>query len=279
MRAEDIFESVELAIVCFEDYARRRGEPPEERPDVNASAIRYRRCLEADPGGSWVAEDGGRVVACALAILREGLWGLSLLVVHPDHQSAGIGRDVLARAHDYANGARGRVILSSTDTRAVRAYLKLGLAPHPCFKGHGVARGMTPADGVRDGGYADIPFTEEVDRFVRGAAHGADIATFLEMGSPFLVAPGRGYAMLRGDGRTVRLLAAYDEDAARDLLRTALARADGGETLVEFMSARQRWAIDVCLEAGLELTTDSGAVFLGGDVGPFAPYLPSGAFL
>jgi hypothetical protein len=29
----------------------------------------------------------------------------------------------------------------------------------------------------------------------------------------------------------------------------------------------------------LELRSDCGAVFLAGDVGPFAPYLPSGAYL
>jgi GNAT superfamily N-acetyltransferase len=279
MRAGDVLESVELAMVCFEDYARRRGEPLDARPDINVSAIRYHRCLDSDPGGSWVAEHDGRIVACALAILREGVWGLSLLVVHPDHQSAGLGREILARAHDYAAGARGRIILSSSDPRAVRAYLKLGLAPHPCLQGRGAPRRVTPADGVRQGGPEDIPFTEAVDRHVRGAAHGEDIATFLEMGALLLVAPGRGYAVLRGDGGTVRLLAAYEEEAARELLRTALARAEGRDTRVECMSARQRWAIDVCLEAGLELTTDSGAVFLGGDVGPFAPYLPSGAFL
>jgi hypothetical protein len=79
-------------------------------------------------------------------------------------------------------------------------------------------------------------------------------------------------------GGIVRLLAAFDADGAQDLLRTALARAEG-DALVEFMSADQRWAIDVCLEAGLEFASGSGAVFLGGDVGPFAPYLPSGAFL
>jgi hypothetical protein len=32
------------------------------------------------------------------------------------------------------------------------------------------------------------------------------------------------------------------------------------------------------LDAGLSLTND-GAVFVRGDVGPFRPYLPSGAYL
>jgi hypothetical protein len=35
----------------------------------------------------------------------------------------------------------------------------------------------------------------------------------------------------------------------------------------------------VCLEARLELLADEGCVFTGGDVGPFSPYLPSGAYL
>jgi GNAT superfamily N-acetyltransferase len=278
MRDEDVLPAVGLAVECFEDYARRRHEPPEPRPDYEVAAIRYRRCLETDPGGSWVAEHDGRVVACALAILREGVWGLSLLVVHPDHQSAGLGRDILARAHDYADGARGRIVLSSADPRALRAYLKLGLAPHPCLKARGTPRGLSAADGVREGGPDDIPFTAEVDRHVRGAAHGADIAAMLQMNSTLYVAPGRGYAVARGDG-ILRLLAAYDDDGARDLLRTVLARAGGRETNVDFLTARQRWAVDVCLEAGMELTTDAGAVFLDGDVGTFEPYLPNGAFL
>ena len=61
----------------------------------------------------------------------------------------------------------------------------------------------------------------------------------------------------------------------------ALARsaADGHDAMVEWISTAQAWAVDVCLDAGLELLARSGAVFLGGDVGPFQPYLPSGAYL
>jgi hypothetical protein len=35
----------------------------------------------------------------------------------------------------------------------------------------------------------------------------------------------------------------------------------------------------VCLDARLELRADAGCVFLGGDVGPFHPYLPTGSYL
>ena len=40
--------------------------------------------------------------------------------------------------------------------------------------------------------------------------------------------------------------------AARDLLRAALARAER-DPEIEWLSERQRWAFDVCLDAGLEL--------------------------
>ena len=41
-----------------------------------------------------------------------------------------------------------------------------------------------------------------------------------------------------------------------------------------WLTADQQWAIRTCVEAGLELRTNEGAVFIGGDVGPFTPYIP-----
>jgi hypothetical protein len=133
--------------------------------------------------------------------------------------------------------------------------------------------------GVRPGTLDDLPLTEAVDRTVRGAAHGGDIAAMLEAGSTLLVAPGRGYSVVK-QGQ-VRLVAALDEEAAVTVLRAALAHAaDAGDSaFVEWLTAGQQWAIGVCVEARLELRSNSGAVFLSGDVGPFRPYLPSGAYL
>jgi hypothetical protein len=91
------------------------------------------------------------------------------------------------------------------------------------------------------------------------------------------VLPERGYAIVR-DG-TIRLLAARDEDAAATVLRACLAANGARETSVEWITSAQNWAVAPCLEAGLELRMDIGAVFLAGDVGPFRPYLPSGAYL
>ena len=45
---------------------------------------------------------------------------------------------------------------------------------------------------------------------------------------------------------------------------------------VGWLRSAQRSAVDVAVDAGLELRL-GGGVFLRGDVGPFRPYLPGGA--
>ena len=173
-----------------------------------------------------MAERDGEVVGGALAIVREGVWGLSLLVVRPDAQSSGAGRELLARAFAYGDGARGHIVLASRDPRALRAYARLGLALHPAVMARGRAQ-IAAVPEVRPGTADDLPLTEAVDRFVRGAAHGEDILALVEAGSRLLVLPERGYAMVRG--AEVRLLAAFDEESAATLLRGCLAAADGAD--------------------------------------------------
>ena len=277
MREDDAHAAFELTCATFEDLARRHNEPSEPRPDPAQVLVRYSHLVRTDPDGAWVAEDEHGLAGCALALKREGVWGLSLLVVRPGLQSAGLGSDLLQHANQYAHDARGRIILSSPDPRALRAYARLGLEVHPSLFATGTPRAAAAPDGIREGTHADIPFTEAVDRHVRGAAHGADVGVQLQMGQTLLIAPERGYVVVGGG--EVRMLAAFDADAAGDLLRAALARADGARAVVGWLTASQQWAVRVCLEAGLELRAAYGAVFLDGDVGPFTPYLPSGAFL
>jgi predicted N-acetyltransferase YhbS len=280
LREDDLDQVYEVNSRSFTDLDRRSGgdypAPPQSR---EATIARLRRPLTTDPGGAWVAERGGAVIGCALALVREGLWGLSLLCVDPAAQSAGAGRELLARAHAYGKHARGRVVLASPDARALRAYARLGLALHPSVSAAGAPHGVEMPDGVRSGDLDDLRLTEAVDRHVRGAAHGGDIGEMLAAGATLLVAPERGYSVIR-DGH-LRLAAAFDDDGARTVLRAALAHTagEGRPAFVEWLSSAQQWAIDVCVEARLELRAGGGAVFLGGDVGPFRPYLPSGAYL
>src|SRR5689334_12571904 len=98
MRLEDVPTVHELNVTTFEAAAAARNQPPEARPDPALVHVRYGHLVTTDADGCWVAEEEGEIVGCALALRREDVWGLSLLIVRPDKQSHGIGRELLQRA-------------------------------------------------------------------------------------------------------------------------------------------------------------------------------------
>jgi GNAT superfamily N-acetyltransferase len=81
----------------------------------------------------WLAERDGRVLGFSRSILRDGVCELTELFVVPGEQSAGIGRELLARAFPArsapADGVRHRSVISSTDLPAMVRYLKAGVYP------------------------------------------------------------------------------------------------------------------------------------------------------
>jgi GNAT superfamily N-acetyltransferase len=239
---------------------------------------RQRHLLATDPGGCWVAERGGEVVGVALALVREGIWGLSLFAVSEAVRGRGIGRRLLDAALAHGPGARGGIILSSEDPRALRRYARAGFELRPCVAAAGIVRrdGLAGADGVREAGEDGLALADEISRHVRGAAHGDDLRVLLDSGR-MLTFEDRGYA-IHVDG-SIRILAARDDEAAATLLRAALhASPPGATVLVDFITAGHDWAVRTCLDAGLSLSPE-GPLFVRGELGPMRPYLPSGAFL
>ena len=278
MRADDVPAAHQIMLAAFADLERRLHEPPHEPPgDPEPAYVRHRRILATDPGGCWVAEDGDGPTGVALALIREGVWGLSLLAIRPDRQSGGLGRALLARALEYGESARGWIVLASADARALRAYAGAGFALHPSLSARGVPANPIGCADVRTWEPADHELAAAVDRAVRGAPHGADLDALAAGGAELLTLPGRGYAAHR-DG-DVKTIAAFDDAAAAVLLRSVLARLpEGGKAAVDWIAAPQQWAVEVAVAARLELRL-GGAVCLRGDVGPFRPYLPGGAYL
>jgi GNAT superfamily N-acetyltransferase len=249
--------------------------PARDQAERKARALlRFARYLELDPDGQWVAEIEGVVVGSANAILREGMWGLGLFAVAPEHQGRGVGRRLLDAALAYGDGARGGWIMSSEDPGAMRRYALAGFDLRPCVAAAGMLR--TDLSHVEVDESGDLRHAEPISRAVRGASHGDDLAGLLDGGARLLTLPG-GFA-IHEDG-SVRVLAALDEDTATRLLRACFARAPRGATVqVDLLTAGQDWAIRPCLEAGLALSP-GGAVFVRGDVGPMRPYVPTGAWL
>jgi GNAT superfamily N-acetyltransferase len=254
--------------------------PLEDELRAERGRLRIAHLQRTDPQGAWVAEDDGEIVGVALALVREGVWGLSLFGVDPERQSRGIGRELLDATLRYADGCRGAIILSTTDPRAMRRYALAGFRILPCVTFAGsVDRGAIPAGLLsRPGNVADDrELCDAISRHVRGAAHGPDLEAMERGGCSLLVHDGGGWAAVR-DGSPV-LLAARDEAIATDLLWSTLATARPGESVhVDFVRAGHDWAVQLCLAARLAIGPE-GPVFVRGDVGPFAPYLPSGAYL
>jgi predicted N-acetyltransferase YhbS len=242
--------------------------------------LRVAHLQATDPQGAWVAEQDGRVVGVALALMRERLWGLSLLAVVPELQGMGIGGRLLAAALSYAQADDGGIILSSTDPRAMRRYHRAGFAARPALDAAGQAnRGRVPAGlrsrpGEPD---ADMDTIHAASRHVRGASHARDIPAMLAADAQLLVLDGRGYAVHR-EGSPA-LLAALDDEAARDLLWSCLAAAAPGAPVhIDLITEGNDWALQVALDAGLALSP-GGPVFVRGRTGAQRPYLPSGAYL
>ena len=252
-------------------------------PEPTAARLRFEHLLKTDAGGSWIAVDGGgKVIGGAVALVREGVWGLSSLAVEPDLQSAGMGRALLAKALEYGGGGeRGAIIVASSDSRALRAYTRAGFDLLPAIKAAGPPRrdrAPDPPDWVRPARPADFAAMAATSRSVRGASYAADFPTMYVTSDLHVAADGeRGFAWHRLG--TLQLLVASDEQAAQALLWAALAGTpEGVNADVSFLTAQQQWAFPVVLDAGLHLTPD-GAVMVRGDLGPLAPFKPSGAYL
>jgi GNAT superfamily N-acetyltransferase len=261
---------------------------PDWTPDERAIAVaggraRVLHLLDTDPSGCWVAEHDGRVVGTALGLIRDGVWGFSLFALLPDFQGRGIGTRLYAPALDYGASEPGGIILSTPHPAAMRRYARSdGYRLLPAVRLTGAWNAARLPDGLRarPGDLeADAGTIEAASRFVRGASHMRDLPTLLEQrpGVRLLVVDGEGFAVAR-DGETW-LLAARSETAAEDLLWSVFVSGPrGGSVEVNYVTAENQWAIRVGLEAGLVLSPD-GPTFVRGDVGPMAPYLPSGAYL
>jgi GNAT superfamily N-acetyltransferase len=271
--------TVELMFTAFSDLDRRLGRQVHPPPPAEAGMARVRHLATTDPEGAWAVEEDGELVGAAQSIVREGVWGLSLLVVHPRMQGSGIGRELMARSLRTMAGTRGGIILSSEDPRAMRLYFRSGFALRPTLDARGapVRRPAAP-ETVRPVRWPeDSGIVDAAGRYVRGAGHGTDVPAMLEGGNEVLVHDRGGFVVHRAG--EVKALAAHDDDTAADLLRAAInGTPPGGNASVEFISAGHDWAVGVVLDAGMELI-GGGAIFVRGELGPMAPYLPSGAYL
>lgn len=279
MTTEDAEAVAAVATAAGEALRRNEGREPEPRDEEREAQflVGMRRFVERDPAGAWVATDGdGGVIGMAEAIRRDGFWGLSMLFVHPDAQSNGLGLRLLDKTLEYAEGATVRMIMASPDPRALRRYSRAGLAIHPGVSAEGeVDTREAPTDlPGREGSVDDLDLVAAVDEGLRGSRV-EDAEFILANGGRLEVIDDRtrrGFVILRG-GRTA-MLGATDDDTAALLLWRSLLSAEG-KTELWALTAQQNWAVEVALAARLKIVA-GGAMFVAGRDLPPGPWLPSG---
>lgn len=267
------------------DVATRPADwpAPERRPAARTEPwrVRLRHLVNTDADGCWVAEADGEIVGAAAALRREGLWGLSTYAVQPGLQARGIGRKLLDAALSYGSPESPGIICSSHDPRAVRRYRLAGFDLHPALLLWGtVRRSAIPSlPGVREGGADDIGLLDEIDRISRGHGHGVDHEVMVTQLALRIYERGtsRAYAYLHPSGGP-HLLSATDVQSARSVLWAALEHS-APDTRVDFhnVTAEQSWALDVGLEAGMEVHNRAFVALRSMPVP--TPYIPSGHFL
>jgi ribosomal protein S18 acetylase RimI-like enzyme len=245
---------------------------------------RTRHFLGTDPGGSWVAEDGGGVVGMSQSFVREGYWMLSQLGTVPGLQGRGVGRELLRRALSHGDPQGPGTIQCSRDPKAMALYASFGFKLHPVVAASGAMRPGSIERPRQVERYEPDQVTERelqivtaIDRKVRGSARTIDVVAMLtQPGTRLLLHVDQGYALTMDD--RVVTLGARQEESATLVLKAMLAESPTGETIeVNWLTSAQQWAIRVVVEAGIELLP-FGPVMVRGMDGPPSPYIPSGGF-
>lgn len=269
------------------DLGRRTLFPPcNERDDAEQrhwTVGRFLHVLRTDPHGCRVLDRSGEIAGVSMAIVREHVWGLTLLTLDEQARGQGHGRALFDAALGYGaqRSAEGWIVLSSENPAAMRLYTDhAGMTLKPTVAAVGIpdlSRAPDDTAGVDDAGEAGIELADAIGREQRGAGHGPDLAACVGLGARLPVYEDRAFALAR-EGQVV-LLGARDAQAAALALWGALLSAPRGSTAyVTFLTGAQQWAIRTCLSARMPLSVDS-PVMTRGRLGPMAPYIPGGSFL
>jgi GNAT superfamily N-acetyltransferase len=274
---DTVAEVVRVAAVWEYEQAGSEPPPPPTPEQRERSRIGAQRFIDLDGPGAWVAEKDGTVIGMAESVRRNDFWGLAMLFVHPDHHSQGVGRQLIDKTMEYAQGSRVRMIMTSEDPKALRRYSAAGLAIHPAVQAEGrVQRSAIPSDlPGRTGSVADLDLVAAVDAGL-GRNRTDDVAFVVDQGATIDVVDDgdrRGFVVYRDDKGGVVLLGATDDDTAAALLWRALG-ASGDKTELYCLTAGQDWAVRVALAARLTVKP-GGPLFVGG-MQPPGPWIPSG---
>jgi ribosomal protein S18 acetylase RimI-like enzyme len=138
--AQDLATAEALVIASINDLTERHGFGPM----ATASPPNFQMfSLKDDPGGLWVAEDGGDILGFAWSWVCGDVWFLAQLFVDPNQQGRGIGNELIKLTLEHARKSRAahKALITFTFNRVSQGlYMRHGLFPKMPIYFFGAAR-------------------------------------------------------------------------------------------------------------------------------------------
>ena len=155
-KPEDLAEAERVVQQSGSALRVRHGLQPWPAPPPTAFP---KFCLEQDPSGLWVAQDGDTIVGFGFSWMSGKFWCLSQLFVSPETQAKGVGQALLSKTLMQAerNGAANRALITfGYNMASTGLYLQNGLYPRePIY--HMAAPAHSLAPNLVDAGYDITP--------------------------------------------------------------------------------------------------------------------------
>lgn len=293
---EDNPAAFDVFLPSLEDLGRRSGfmaitggDNPEVMANLRALRSPMFEHIQRTVDQFWLAEDDGRAIGYARSILRDGLQELCELFVLPGCQASGVGHELIRRALPDI-GAKDRVIIATSDARALVLYMKAGVyARFPT-----VTFSRRPRDRAYSAGLEirllldrpqDLAAIAHIDRQVIGHAHDVDHRWLLAQRQGYLythngVLLGYGYVGIGDCGPFALLDPAWYPDVLSHA-ESMVARLKPGEADEVYFEIPMinRHAVDYLLGEGYQMSSFLALFMSNVPFGNFEQYIfPSPPF-
>jgi ribosomal protein S18 acetylase RimI-like enzyme len=126
-RRTDLDACANLIKYTYNDLRKRVGMEPVRFPRGHPNSFEH--YLSTDPGCSYIAFQGKRIVGFTQALNRGKHWFLSFLFIHPKYQDKKVGKELLSRVWREEPGVIHSLATFSYNPQAIGIYSRFGMAP------------------------------------------------------------------------------------------------------------------------------------------------------
>jgi GNAT superfamily N-acetyltransferase len=242
----------------------------------NQTAEDWRRFLQSNPEGCFVAEWSGQLVGTVTTIVYERRFAwIGMVLVDPEHRGKGIGTALLRSAIDYLDGRAIPCLKLDATPQGRPIYERLGFRAEYEIERWVLERdNSAPVKELAVGDTVELESVLEVDREVFGADRSALLRS-LAMAAPESVMVSRnagvvtGYALGRRGSRADHLgpWVASNAAAAREILERFLGRSSRKTVFVDVVKDN-RWAPELVSEKGFRFSRPLTRMYRGQNQSP-----------